>query len=358
MRIQPRILILAIVLLIAFVVGQWFFFKSRFEAALPALEAQAARLGFDIQYETRTIKGFPFRLEAHYTRVRVARTDPLLSFAVEADQAVLLRQLLSTDLSLLYVDSPKVAAAMASPLPQGRTGELTFAFEAPAMQTSIRIADGALARFSAVIDQPRGQSKLFALGDFTAKQLQFHLGWPIEGRRAPDGQAAERLQTNVQFTQLTLPNRDTEPLPASLEAGEIGLGITIPSYMPLTPQGLRMWQSQTGKVDVRKLTGQWGDVTLDSGMGSFTLDGEGKVKGTLTANIKGLAALTYALDKTGALGPQVEEAALMTLRLLRTGKKAEDAVALPFDIDKGIVRLGPAPLVALGPVIPPEESQR
>lgn len=349
MRIRPRYLILAIVCLIAFVVGQWFFFKSRFEAALPQLEARAAAMGLELTYEERVIKGFPFRLEAHYSAARIARSDPLLSFAVDAERAVLIRQLLSSELSLMYMPSPKFAAAFASALPGRRSGEVTLAFEAAAIQTSVRAQGQDVARISAVIDQPKGTTSLLAIGDFSAGQLQFHVGWPIEGRRAPSGQKATRLKTNAQFTGLTLIGNDTGPLPSMVAQAEIGLDVDISTYVPLSPQGLSLWQQEEGRVRVHKVKANWGDIAISNAKGAITLDDQLRPKGTLLLGVTGLAGLTYALDKTDILAPGLEEPALLTLRLLRAGKKAEDEVPLTFDIAEGVVRLGPAPLVALGP---------
>ncbi|MEO0410927.1 MAG: DUF2125 domain-containing protein [Pseudomonadota bacterium] len=350
MRIRPRYLIVAILCLIAFVGGQWFFFKSRFEAALPQMEARAAAMGLEIAYDARTIQGFPFRLEAHYTAVRIARTDPLLSFAVDAERAVVIRQLLGGDLSLVYMPAPKFAAAFASPLPRRRSGEVTLAFQAEAIHTSLRADGQDIARISTVIEQPKGASTLLAIGDFSARQLQFHLGWPIEGRSAPSGQMATRLKTNIQVTDLALLGNDTGPLPSTLAQAEMGLDIDIPTYAPLSPQGLSLWQQESGRARVRKLSASWGDVSIASAKGAITLDDQLRPKGNILLGVTGLAGLTYALDKTDILAPGLEEPALLTLRLLRAGKKAEDEVPLTFDIADAVLRLGPAPLVALGPV--------
>lgn len=352
MRIRPRYLIAFIVLLSAFVVGQWFFFKARFEAALPALEARAGAAGLDIGYSARVIKGFPFRLEAHYSAVRIARSDPLLSVALEADTAVLIRQLLSSDLSLAYFNAPRFAAASASPLPDRRSGEITAAFGAASLQMSLRGEGDALARVSAVFDQPSGRTELFSIGAFSAKQLQMHLGWPIEGRRARGGVLVPRVQANLQTAGLELRGRETDPLPPVIDRFELGLDIVLGTYAPLSEQGLTLWQAEDGKVQINALKGQWGDVTLASGGGAVQLDEAMRPKGNVVANVKGLAALTYAIDKTEILPPAQAEPVLLTLRLLRAGKKAEDEVPLRFDIDKGVLRLGPAPLIAFGSVVP------
>lgn len=352
MRLRPRTLILAIVLLIAFVIGQWFFFKSRFEAALPTFEARAAALGFDIQYGSRSIGGFPFRLEARYKDVSLLRSNALLSLAVEADSAVLVRQLMRQDLTILSIEKPRFAVSAAAPLPNGKSGEANLAFEAPAMQTSLRSEDEALARISTVVDLPTGRGTVFGLGAFSAKQLQFHMNWPLEGRRAPEGQPAPRILIDSQFADLLLEDRDTGPLPPKIAKGHIGLQINLPSYAPLTSQGLRLWQLDGGSVDILRLDGAWGDIVFGSTSGSLKLDDTLRPQGDITVTVRGLAALTYALDKTGVLPPEAEEFALITLRLMRAGKKAEDDVPLPIQISDGVVRLGPAPLVQLGPVVP------
>lgn len=357
MRIKPSILIAMIAGLVAVIAGQWVYFKGKFEAALPQLEARAGAAGLSISYDSRSIHGFPFRLEARYQNIRITKAAPQLSFALKAKQAVLIRQLLKNDLSLLYFEAPEFAAAAEGPLPGGQTGEHILAWSAPAMQTSLRSIGSHLARLSAVIDLPEGTTTLANTDGFAATQLQFHMNWPPAQRAAPETDIEPRLILNMQAAGLALNDVDTGPLPQTLDKIQIGGTLHLGPYYDLDPAGLRQWQADGGYFALSQLDMQWGDVTLGNTTGRIALDDAMRLKAQAEISVTGLPALTYAADKTGVFGLQ-EDMALMTLRLLRAGASGETAVPLNFDIDKGVLRLGPAPLVLLGAVVQQQVSER
>lgn len=357
MRVKPSILIAIIALVTAVIAAQWFFFKAQFEDRLPELEARAKMAGLDIQYTSRSIHGFPFRLEARYRDVTIAKTSAQLSFALKAKQAVLLRQLLKQDLSLLYLEAPQFAAAAEGPMPGGQTGEHTLVWDARAMQTSLRSFNGDLARVSVVIDLPDGETTLASMGSFSAEQMQFHMNWPIEGRRTPTGQLAPRLIINTQAVGLTLQDAETGPLPSTIAKVQLGGTLHLADYYPLEPAGLKQWQADKGVLAITQFDLHWGDVVASAGKGTLRLDEALLLKGPAQVTITGLPALTYAVDKTDVFGIQ-EDMALLTLRLARAGAKGDTPIALDFDIEDGIIRLGPAPLVFLGPAARPGTNER
>jgi len=339
MRIKPSILIAIFVALLAVATGQWFYFKAQFLNRLPALEARAKDAGVNLSYTARTIKGFPFRLEAHYADAKLSFTAPQLSFALAAQEMVLIRQLLKEDLSLLYFDSPQFAAAAEGPLPNGKTGEINMTWRAPIMQASLRSAGQTLTRLSTVIDQPVGQTQLAGIGTFDAKQMQFHMNWP----------GNNQVILNAQATNLSLKDAQTGPLPQMVNKVQIGTSIAPDGGYPLEPMGLASWQQAGGRVQLTQFEVDWDDIHISQSTGTLRLEDDLTLKGQIRLSVVGLPALTYAIDKTDVLGPQ-EEFALLTLRLSRAGMTAENAVPLDFDVTEGLLRLGPAPLVRLGPV--------
>lgn len=357
MRVKPSILIAIIGLIIAVIAGQWFYFKAKFEAKLPQLEARVRAAGLELAYDARSIHGFPFRLEARYRNITLSKTAAQLSFALTAKQAVLMRQLLREDLSLLYFQEPQFAASAEGPLPGGQTGEHTMTWSAPAVQTSLRSMNGQLARLSSVIERPQGETSLASIGAFAAEQMQFHMNWPIEGRRTLKTQLAPRVILNTQATGLTLEAADTGPLPQRLEKVQIGGTVHLADYYPLEPAGLAQWQADKGFFALSQFDLTWGDFSIGKSKGTLRLDDALLLKGPAQMTVTGLPALTYAIDKTDVLGPQ-EEIALLTLRLTRAGASGQTPITLNFDIDKGVVRLGPAPLVLLGPVVKTNDNER
>lgn len=340
------------------IAGQWFYFKAQFEGVLPQLEARAAAAGFDVQYSKRGIHGFPFRLEARYQDFTVSKSDASLSFAMQAKQAVLIRQLLRHDLSLLYLEAPQFAASADGPKPRGQTGEHVLAFSAPAMQTSLRSVEGALARVSAVIDLPEGRTTLFDIDDFAATQMQFHMNWPIEGRRAAAGQLVPRVEINMQAANLDLKSNETAPLPSTIAKVQVGGLLSLAEYYRLEPAGLRQWQDDNGVFAFNQFDLNWGDVTVNDSKAQLSLDGALRLKGQGYVTVTGLPALTYAVDKADVFQGDFEEMALLTLRLARAGASGETPVKLDFNIDGGIVRVGPAPLIGLGPFVKAEREGR
>ncbi|MEM6682463.1 MAG: DUF2125 domain-containing protein, partial [Pseudomonadota bacterium] len=295
--------------------------------------------GISVQYTARSIHGFPFRLEARYSDPIVKFSAPQLSFAIEAKQMVLIRQLLRDDLSLLYFEAPRFAASLEGPLPDGQTGELSMVWQAPVMQTSLRSRSGSLARLSSVIDQPSGETNLASIGAFTAQQMQFHTNWPDSGH----------VILNSQATDLALKDADTGPLPPLIKKVQVGSTLYAERRYPLEPIGLSAWSQDGGTAELTQFDVNWGDVRIGDARGTIKLDEALALKGQLQVSVTGLPALTYAIDKTDVLGPQ-EDFALITLRLSRAGSTAETAVPLMFEINDGLVLLGPAPLVRLGPV--------
>ena len=108
------------------------------------------------------------------------------------------------------------------------------------------------------------------------------------------------------------------------------------------PDSLQAWKAAGGAFNLRLLKIEAGGASLEARSGHASAGADGRLRGSILAQIKGAPGLLSALGAGGALSLEAAHAATMIVGLDRRGP----AVRTTLDFEAGRMTLGP---VALGP---------
>lgn len=209
-----------------------------------------------------SIGGFPYRLEADLGSVRLRHRDEALQLALDAEDVRVNRVPWQRDRQVISLGASQARVAL-SPLPAAEVE-----VDSPAAQASLRLADGRIARLSAVWQAPTIGTRLLPVA-ITAERFEAHLRETpsADGTRAP---ASPRLPTQV---QLVLAGEGVRlgagaPLKLALDS-ELTAAGPIASFAG--------WQKD-GTVEIRALTLSDGTGEVARLSATLVPDGAGRLR--------------------------------------------------------------------------------
>ena len=119
-----------------------------------------------------------------------------------------------------------------------------------------------------------------------------------------------------------------------------------------TREALTHWREHGGALAIDRLKLTWGDVRV-RGDGRLALDAQLRPQGKLTLRVQGVEESIDAFQDTGAISTRMAGLARMGAAVLEQLHAPDDArgIKLPVRFQQGRVRLGPAKLWRLDPVL-------
>jgi len=220
-----------VLLLAAAVMIHWWMLAAAFEKKLAALKGQEAIPGVTIDWTSVEVGGFPFRMDADFTNLRIQGAGAHGPFAWTSEKFAM-HALTYGRKQIVYEAAGKQDVRWT-----WSNGKLQHASFLPATMRGSTILDAkGLSRFDLDITNLGGNS-------FTIGRLQFHL------RRDPDGSDLD-LMFRTDGLQL-----------AGLKAGSLELYATLSqlrALMPLLrgeaswPEAVKSWRAQGGTAKLSK----------------------------------------------------------------------------------------------------------
>lgn len=179
-----RIPLIVTLVPLALGIGAWYLvwsgWRDRLETALrDILPAETAL----------SVGGFPYRLEARTGPVRLVQRDSATVATLEADWLSVHRQPWRVDRQVINLLGPRAELAI-----RGLAGA-SLALEAPSAQASLRLADGRIARASAVFEAARLAAGFLPVG-VRAERFEAHVR-ETPATMARDGGAALPVQAQL-----------------------------------------------------------------------------------------------------------------------------------------------------------------
>jgi hypothetical protein len=308
----------------------WLALTSTVERRLDALRGQLAASGGRLDWQTRTVSGFPFRIDVNFTDLAWRDASGL---AVAAPT-------LKTE-AFAWAPGHWVASAPGG-VTVTRPGKGDLIVTARVFRASL---------FDLGAHPPRlsleGLGLTFTPGPgadsfFVESASELH----IHTRAGPDNQGAFYVELDKAIARPDgLLGAIAAGKPLTLIADAIYARADAFSGATWT-QAVKSWSAAGGRVDVRRLLIQPGDVVLDARGEDLTVDPDGRLRGALQASFaQAPRALTAMADK-GRISPQALAAALVVLAA--QGPSPTVRIALGFQAGRttlGPVALGPAPKV-------------
>ena len=140
---------------------------------------------------------------------------------------------------------------------------------------------------------------------------------------------------------LALPFDGIERLGLSTRIAQIGAAATLTGELPPGPldRAVTVWRDNGGAIDLSALRLEWGQLRLD-GDGTIALDETLRPIGALTAHVLGASETISTLRNAGALSPREAAIARITLRILSKAT-AGGKLQLPVTAQFGQLFVGP-----------------
>lgn len=323
---------LALVLLLA--VGWsavWFYAAHRAEGAVAAWLTREAAAGRVHTCGTRTVGGYPFRIEMRCEdpRAEVHGFGRPLTLRAASLQAV--AQVYEPDLVIAELAGPLTVAS--------NDGALAYTLNWSLLQASLRGFPLAFQRASLVIDglvvQRAGAAEDALLG--AARHVELHAR-----QRPGTAELVFDIAARAQAARLSAVRRLAEqPIDASVEAAVEGVKDLAPK--PFETR-LREWQANGGRLAITRARVQTGNV-IAAAAGEVRLTAQARLDGGLQVTLAGLEDVATRLLGEGG-GARNQASLLAGLAMLAGPAEVEGrrAVKLPLRLKDGALFLGPLPI--------------
>ncbi len=320
--------LLAVLALAAAWSAFWYFAAQKTEAVVAAWIAREAQFGRTYDCASRTVGGYPFRIEVRCAAPSATVRDPHVAVSIEAKSLVAVAQVYQPDLIIAEIAGPMTVV-------ESQSGA-TFAADWQLMQGSLRGPPAAPERLSLVVDGVRltraggAPSPLLQAG-----RLEFHIRHAV-------GYSAD-----VPVFDIAL--RAQDAVVAALDAwvkGPLNVdgagtlsGIADFKMKPL-PQRLREWQAAGGRFLLTSLRAQQGEAVAVA-KGDAGLNAGGRLEGAFDVTVAGFDQVLQSLMGGRAQGLQAGLMAGLALLGPPAELEGKRAVQLPLRLQDGAVLLGP-----------------
>jgi hypothetical protein len=311
----------------------WMVLKGQMEQHMDRAAADLRKAGFEVAWKERKLEGYPFRFYVTLTEPRVREPS---GWALDMP-------ILKAEASAFNTKHWMIVASDGAVVTRPVSGGLRVSGKA--LRASFVATGAPLPRIAVEGAQltftPEPGARPFALSK--AERLEFHLVpggkeeaallFRIDGGKPAAGGLTARLAGEKPVSVLwdsLLSQRDD---------------LTGPDW----PQAVRHWTDAGGTMTLRKGGITLGDTCLGLSSGSLTVGVDGRLRGSLEAQLTRGSGAVLAMGETGLIEPngaQIAAAVLQARELTSDGKSAQATIS--FEAGRttlGPVAIGPAPKV-------------
>lgn len=348
-----KLIIVALVALLAAYSVYWIMAARRAEVGLIAWIQNEKTQGHDISYSTLDVGGYPYRIEATLSDFHISGNAAGLAWEFNAPKFAGVVLPWRPRHVILFA---KEATARLAPA-AGEAEALT----ASSLRASVMIADGdILERVSITAAHLLAKGENHHDAGLEVSDGEVHWRAGDQATRlmpAVGGEAEETVQEPLAW-QLALKGMDiSDPRLAASPYGDTIAELALVVELRgggLSPEStlatIAAWRDSGGTVEVPSLKLAWGalDLTLS---GSATLDQQFRPLGAFTAAVKGYEPAIDHLRAKGDISPEEASAAKETLAAIVNGE--EGRLPVPVTMQAGRMFLGPLPVANLPPLLAP-----
>ena len=331
--------LLMLLVLAAAWTGFWFYAARKADHMMAAWIEREATVGRLYSCASRTIGGYPFRIEARCTEPTVELRSGAAPVIIKARQILAVAQVYQPDLLIADATGPMtVTEPGAAPL----TGDWSL------LQASVRGLPSQLERVSLVVQDPKLERTGTANAEpvMRAERIEFHAR---RSAKSENGSPAYDLAVRAAAAVVSaVPALAARPLNA--EATMVLSGLVDLSPMPVAAQ-LRAWQAAGGRLVITGVRLQQGEAVAVA-KGDLGLSARGRPDGALTITVAGFDDLMrlFGLPTAAEGGRQAGILAGLSILTGRAELEGKRAITMPLRFNDGTVFVGPLPLGQIGPL--------
>ena len=316
--------------------GAWLWASRVADDQIAAWIGREAAVGRVYGCASRTIGGYPFRIELRCTEPAVELRGQGTPVAIKAREILAVAQVYQPTLIIAEVSGPMTVSDAA--------GTLSLTADWTLLQASVRGLPATPERISLVFDAPRLRNTSSSDADVLvrADRIEFHVRQDAASRAdEPVFDLGSRL-TNAVIPSIA--GFSSRPLNAEASAILRGLRDLIPKPVALR---LREWQAAGGRLEIANARMQQGEA-LARVSGDLGLSERGRLNGTLTLAFVGFEDLARAMGLPHLQIRGGQEGLLGRLSSVfgggETAIDGKKAMAIPLRFQEGAVFFGPLPL--------------
>ena len=307
--------------------GVWFSMRGTVDLRLTAAQDALRKAGYDVAWSSRSVTGYPFRLDVTLIEPRIRDVS---GWALAAPR-------LEAEAYTLTPGSWIIAAPQGLEFTRPRGGPV--AVKGDLIRASLTHLNNHPPNVSfegvKLAFTPGPGAQPFALS--TADRVEFHL------RAGPDdegGLFAEVKNGKAQFSGLFARIAGDKPVSmtwnSTLSKMSAFEGATW-------PEAVRRWTAAGGRMTVRSAGITAGDALIGANSGSLGVGGDGRLTGALDVTLRQAPRALSVMGEAGVI-PQPNAEAAVAVARARQG--ADEAARASITFQAGQTTLGP---VAIGP---------
>jgi hypothetical protein len=317
----------------------WYFAALKSEEVIAAWIAREAQLGRNYDCRSRTVGGYPFRIEVNCEEPTATIRDPNVAVSIRAKNLVAVAQVYQPDLIIAEVTGPMTVV-------ESESG-VTFDADWKLLQASLRGPPERPERLSLAADGVKlvragGAGEPSSL--LQAAHLEFHVRHAVGySADVPVFELAVRAHDALVPTLTQWVNG-----PLNVDGLATLSGVSDFKVKPL-PQRLREWQAANGRLLLTSLRVQQGNA-VGVAKGDVGLNASGKPDGAFDITVAGFDQVLQGL--LGGKGQGLQAGLMAGLSLLgpQTELEGKRAVKLPLRLQDGNVLLGPVRIAQIAPL--------
>ncbi len=337
-----------LLVLVAAWCGYWLFISQTSQSHFSAWVEEAKSDGMTVQCGTQNWGGFPFRVEIDCAPLDLAWSNNAGTGAIGLARLESVFQAYNPQHILAAVSSP-VSYRIGSRGGAMPNSVITATFD-PAT-VSLMMSGGEFDRASLVVEKLiadiGGEEGVGAQG--RARRLELHTRFV-----QPDATSPPVLEIAGDAEDISLAGpaiTDATGIPIELDVWSLRAqanGSFVPTTDPST--ALKAFALGGGEVNITRLHGQRGDVTLEA-TGRLTFDEKGRANGELQSDVVNLKAIFKQLQEAGRLGEMEAAFSFNMLSLLEGATSGrEGALRVKIAVAKGKIYFGPFEIAKLPPL--------
>lgn len=338
----------------------WYYARHLAFQAVDRWVAEQRADGIAVGWASRTITGWPVRLDGRFDAPRAVVATPARTLTWRGPDANVRFYLLSPH----TIDF--AAPGRHSLTVDDGGGTATFTLDAKTLDAR---ADNSLTGLTGADISAGGTGlTLHGPGDAplaTAHAVQLFWKQPPAGPPAPVSPAANAsdplpvaLEAALRVDGLSLAPGVLPPTPTPILGNDIAVlraNLSVNGALgqhPSTTDALAAWRDAGGTVDISHFEIAWGPVHL-RGDGTLALDKALQPEGAFTARVSGLTEILTAMEHASMIDARTAAIARITLAVLT--RPSEDGgppeAQVPLTVQNGVLSVGPVALLKLPKIV-------
>ncbi len=350
LKLSPNIryVILSSLVLLAIITYTiyWFALADRIEQGVIKWADARRADGMVIEYSSLEITGFPLRMQAQATNVRIA--GPGQNPGWQWHSTLLIGNVLPYNINHIVLSTPQ---------PQDISLRINggvleqYQLAPQRAQASLKLKHGKLARMDLDIEGGTVNGGRLKQDTLTLGRIQVHSRDAKNGEVAADGlQSPTLFDISLKLENLDYPGFANSAL--GTHVTRLALTAAVEGAWPTGKgvAGIREWRDAGGVAQIKAAETDWGPLKLNAA-GTLALDAQDRLIGSLTANLLGYEGLIKGLQGAGQLNKDEARAANTGLGIIAMAAGGKDGeLTLPMVLQDGEMFVGPLRIAKLKPL--------